>query len=309
MAETTGRALLLTGATGLVGRRLRASLVERYDDVRLLSRSASDGAARPAGSGERRLQWDGVDPGPEALAGAEAIVHLAGEPVFGGLPSAARRKRIRDSRIDSTRALVRGLAALTPAERPATLVCASAVGLYGDRGEELLDERARPGTGFLAQVCMDWEAEARAAAELGVRVVSLRIGVVLSADGGALALMRVPFGLGLGGRLGDGEQFFAWIHLDDLVGVIVWALEGEVEGPVNAVAPESVRNVELTRALARRLRRPARLPVPGFVLRAVLGEMAGELLGSRRVVPRVLEEAGFAFRHPELEEALAAELG
>jgi len=296
--------VVVTGATGLVGRRLVPELEHRFAAVRVLSRSSA-----PERPNQKRFVWDGVDPGRQSLVGSAAVVHLAGEPIFGGLPTAARRDRIRRSRIDSTRALVERIACLDEAHRPRTLVCASAVGIFGDRGEEVLDEASQPGSGFLADVCRDWEAEAERATAVGLRVVRIRIGVVLSRDGGALSLMRVPFSLGIGGRLGDGRQFFPWIHLDDLVGVILWALESSDEGAINAVAPESIRNAELTRALGRVLHRPALLPVPGFVLRRVLGDLAGELLGSRRVRPARLQEVGFAFRHPRLEGALEAELG
>jgi uncharacterized protein (TIGR01777 family) len=225
------------------------------------------------------------------------------------VPTAARLARVRRSRIDSTRAIVERISSLEETRRPRTFVCASAVGYYGDRGEERLDETAASGAGYLAEVCRDWEAEALRAAEAGVRVVCLRIGVVLSSQGGALALMRVPFSLGVGGRLGSGQQFFPWIHLDDLVGVILWALETPVEGVINAVAPEETRNIEFTRALGGTLHRPTLLPVPGFALRLVLGELSGELLGSRRVIPRRLEDAGFAFEHSTLVSALGAEFG
>jgi uncharacterized protein (TIGR01777 family) len=296
--------VVVTGATGLIGRRLVPELERRFARVRVLSRSSA--AEKP---NQKRFVWDGVDPGRESLVGSAAVVHLAGEPIFGGLPTAARRDRIRRSRIDSTRALVERIAALEQPRRPRTLICASAVGFFGDRGEEVLDEASQPGSGFLAEVCRDWEAEAERATAVGLRVVRIRIGVVLSRDGGALSLMRVPFSLGIGGRLGDGRQFFPWIHLDDLVGVILWALESSDEGAINAVAPESIRNAELTGALGRVLQRPALLPVPGFMLRLVLGDLAGELLGSRRVCPARLQQAGFSFRYPTLESALEAELG
>lgn len=297
--------VLISGATGLVGRRLVPRLAERFARVRTLSRSggAARGRIEPA-------SWDGVDPGAAALGGLEAVVHLAGEPIFGGLPTKARLERIRESRVASTRRIVERMAALAPDARPKTFVCASAVGIYGDRGEERLDEQAAPGEGFLAELCRDWEAEAAQAEALGVRVVSLRIGVVLAREGGALALMRIPFSLGLGGRLGDGRQFFPWIHLDDLVEAALFALErDDLRGAVNAVAPEAVRNLELTQALAGVLGRPAVLPAPAFAMRAALGVLAGELLGSRQVVPAKLLAAGFAFRHPTLEGALREALG
>ena len=299
--------VLITGATGLVGGELSARLDERGVRVRTLSRSAPAGA--PSGP-IQRFRWDGVDPGTDALSGCDAVVHLAGEPVFGGLPTADRRRRIRDSRIDSTRALVQRIGELSPADRPGVFVCASAVGYYGDRGEEPLTEDSAPGSGFLSEVCVDWEAEAMKAEALGVRVVCVRIGVVLSRDGGALSMMKIPFSLGLGGRLGNGQQYFPWIHLDDLVGVLLWALDdAAVSGPINGVAPEAVRNAGLTRSLGRVLGRPAFIPVPGFAMKIALGEMAGELLGSRNVQPVTLVKNGFSFRYPDLDSALEAELG
>lgn len=294
----------MTGATGLVGGRLGPQLAARGDRVRTLSRS---GSAPFPGAEARR--WDGVDPGPAALDQIDAVVHLAGEPIFGGLPTEARLRRVRASRIDSTRRIVDRMLERPAGERPATFVCASAVGLYGDRGEELLDETSAPGTGFLAEVCRDWEAEAARAGEGGVRVVSVRIGVVLSKDGGALALMKIPFSLGVGGRLGSGEQFFPWIHVDDLTRVLLFALDEPISGPINAVAPETVRNRDLTRALGEVLGRPTFLPIPALALKAALGAISGELLGSRRVTPSRLLEQGFVFEQPDLIAALEHELG
>lgn len=297
--------VLVTGATGLVGGRLVRSLLADRAEVRAVSRGS--GANLP--HGVTAVQWDGVRVAPAALAGCEAIVHLAGEPVFGGLPNAARRERIRASRIESTRALVESIAALPEAERPRTFVCASAVGYYGSRGEELLTESAAPGRGFLADVCVAWEREAAAAEALGVRSVSLRIGIVLAREGGALVPMARAFRLGVGGRLGNGQQWFPWIHVDDLVAMIRAALaDDRWRGPVNGVGPNPVRNEELTRTLARAVRRPALIPVPGFALRALLGDMADELLGSRRVVPERATQLGFRFQVPTLERALEAEL-
>lgn len=292
--------VLVSGATGLVGRRLVPRLADRFISIRTLSRSGG-----APGAGIESASWDGIDPGAAAVAGVDAVVHLAGEPIFGGLPTRARLARIRESRVASTRRIVERIAAIEEGARPRTFVCASAVGIYGDRGDQELDERAAPGTGFLADLCRDWEAEAARAEALGVRVVSLRIGVVLAREGGALALMRIPFSLGLGGRLGDGRQFFPWIHIDDLVAAILWSLERQdLRGAVNAVAPDAVRNRELTETLARVLGRPAALPAPAFALRAALGPLAGELLGSRRVVPARLVASGFGFQHSALESAL-----
>jgi len=306
---TSPGAVVVTGATGLVGSRLVPVLLDDGLPVAAVTRRPEETRSRVDPRTEL-LGWDGRELAPEDLAGTAALVHLAGEPIFGGPFTAARRHRIRRSRVDSTRALVEALGRVGRERRPDIFVCASAVGYYGSRGEEILDEDASAGDGFLAEVCRDWEAEARRAEDQGVRVVSLRLGVVLAREGGALPRMALPFRLGLGGTLGDGRQWFPWIQADDLVDLVRFAVrEAELRGPVNAVAPEPVRNTELTRALARQLHRPALLRVPGFVLRGVLGELAGELLGSRRVVPRAAQEAGFRFRHPVLAEALAAELG
>jgi uncharacterized protein (TIGR01777 family) len=241
---------------------------------------------------------------PESLEGAAAAVHLAGESVAGGRWSARRRERIRASRVDGTRFLARILAGLNPL--PRVLVCASAVGIYGDRGDELLHEESAPGTGFLARVCADWEQAADAAREAGIRVVHLRIGLVLSRDGGALATMLPLFRLGLGGRLGSGRQYMSWVSLDDVVEMILFCLDNdELEGPVNAVSPRPVTNREFTRTLGRVLKRPALLPAPTPALRLALGRMADELLlASTRVEPARLLAAGFPFRHVGLEDAL-----
>jgi len=294
--------VLVTGATGLVGGRLLPALLDQGLEVAAVSRRRDPPIDPRAGL----VTWDGRALPPDALAGARALVHLAGEPIFGGLPSGARHRRIRESRVGSTRRLVEAIAALPPAQRPEALVCASAVGIYGSRGDAVLDEDAPPGQGFLADVCRDWEAEA---ARAPVRSVSLRTGIVLAREGGALPRMALPFRFGLGAKLGDGRQWFPWIHVADLVALVAAALRDErLEGPVNAVAPAPVRNEELTRALARCLRRPALLRVPAFALRLALGDLAEELLGSRRVVPRKAQAAGFRFAYPELEQALAAEL-
>jgi uncharacterized protein (TIGR01777 family) len=301
------RRILVTGGTGLVGRRLVEALRDDGLEVGAVTRSPErarfDEGVEPVG-------WDGVQVAPEELAKSGAVVHLAGEPVFGGLFTAERRRRILESRVDSTRALVRALSELAPDERPKTFVCASAVGYYGDRGEEELDEDAAPGSGFLSDVCIAWEKAAEPAERLGVRRVSLRIGIVLAREGGALAPMARAFRFGLGGRIGSGRQWFPWIHADDLVGLVRAALDDErYAGPVNAVAPNPVRNAELTKALGAVLRRPTILPLPALPLRLALGELASELLGSRRVVPRRALERGFRFEFEDLARALAVELG
>jgi len=241
---------------------------------------------------------------------AHAVVHLAGEPVFGGRLSEARKRRIHDSRVESARNIAQGLSELPEADRPRVFVSASAVGYYGSRGDERLDESAPPGDGFLADVCVDWEAAVAAAEDSGVRCASLRLGVVLAREGGALPGLRRIFSLGLGGRLGSGRQWFPWVHVEDVVSLIVSAVaDARYRGAVNATAPEPVTNAELTRELAACLGRPAFFPVPAALLRLALGELSEELLGSRRVVPRAALEAGFRFAFPTLPEALRAELG
>jgi uncharacterized protein len=299
--------LLITGASGLVGGRLAADLRARGRNVRVASRKP---ARHTFASGVEAIAWNGRNLPAEALFRLEGVVHLAGEPIFGGRLTDERRRRIRASRVESTEAIVRSLEALPESDRPPVLVCASAVGYYGSRGGQPLDERSGPGEGFLAEVCVAWEQAALAAESLGVRAVCLRIGVVLAREGGALPALALPFRLGLGGRLGSGQQWFPWIQIDDLVSLVRRAIDdGALRGPVNAVAPNPVTNAELTREVARALHRPALLAVPGFALQLALGELADELLGSRRVVPRAALERGFAFAHPTLESALRAELG
>jgi hypothetical protein len=233
----------------------------------------------------------------------DAIVNLAGEPIVSGRWTAARKAEIRRSRIEATRALVDAAAAAEP--RPRMLLNASAVGYYGDRGDTPVDETARPGTGFLARVCVDWEAEAHRAEALGLRVVLLRLGVVLAPDGGALSSMLLPFRAGLGGPLGGGRQWMSWVHRDDVVGLIRDAVGQEAyAGPVNATSPHAVTNKDFARALARAVHRPAFLPVPGVALRLAVGEMASMLLTGQRVLPAVAERVGYQWRQPELPAAL-----
>jgi uncharacterized protein (TIGR01777 family) len=302
------RGVLVSGATGLVGARLTARLARRGDAVRVLTRNP-EAAARRLDARVSPVAWDGLSVPGEELTRAAAVVHLAGEPVFAGRLTPERRRRIRSSRVEGTRSLVRAIGALAEAQRPRTLVCASAVGYYGNRGDERLAEEAPPGRGFLADVCRDWEAAAAQAEAHGARVACLRIGIVLAREGGALPRMALPFRFGAGGRLGDGRQWFPWIHIDDLVALSLAILDDDgIRGPVNASAPDPVRNGELTRTLARLLRRPAPFPVPAFALRLALGELSDELLGSRRVVPARALAHGFAFAHADLEAALAREL-
>ena len=296
--------VLVTGSTGLVGSALLRVLSDGGHIVDRLVRSSPG----DEGGGGR---WD-----PEAgildpveLGGHEAVVHLAGENIAGAPWTPERKARIRDSRVNGTRLLCESLHRL---ERPsATLVCASAVGYYGDRGNEVLREESPPGKGFLAGVCREWEEAAGEAARKGVRVVILRIGMVLSADGGALGKMLPAFRAGVGGRIGSGKQYASWIALSDLVGVILHVLAtNSLTGPVNAVAPQPVTNREFTKTLGRVLGRPTIALLPAFAARFLFGEMADELLlASTRVEPAKLLASGYRFRFPELEGALRCLLG
>jgi uncharacterized protein len=297
----------LTGATGLIGRRLVAALRERGDEVTVLSRSPARARER---LGVDAVAWDPLaGPAPaEALAGRDAVVHLAGEPVAQRW-SAEAKERIRSSRERGTANLVAGLRAAQ--EAPRALVSASAVGWYGPRGDEQVDESEPPGNDFLAQVCVAWEREAQAAAELGIRVAIVRTGVVLDAGGGALAKMLPPFRAGIGGPVAGGRQWTPWIHVDDLVGLYLAALDGGADwsGPLNGSAPAPATNAELSRALGRVLHRPAVLPVPALALRLLYGEMAQIVTTGQRAVPSRPLALGYAYRHPELEPALRAALG
>ena len=282
----------VSGASGLIGRALTDALRARGDRVVALGRRSGD------------LTWDPElgPPPPSALEGADAFVHLAGEPIAARW-SASRKRRILDSRVVGTRHAVEGLRAADP--RPGTFVCASGVGYYGDRGDEPLDERSAPGGDFLAGVCVAWEAEARRATELGVRVASLRTGVVLAREGGALPMLARPFRCFVGGPLGDGRQWLPWVHLDDEVGLILHALDRPaVRGPINMVAPNPVRGRVFAHTLGRVLGRPALFPVPRPVLRLGLGQVVEALLASQRARPSVAEATGYAFRFAELEPAL-----
>jgi hypothetical protein len=302
--ESQSARVLLTGATGLVG----AKLAERLTDLVVLSRDPE--RARRALRASAAHAWaPEVGPPPAAaLANLDCVFHLAGEPVAEGRWTAEKKRRIRDSRVMGTRHLVAGLAA--QASRPRVLVCASAVGYYGDRGDEVLDETSAAGSGFLADVCAAWEREASAAEALGIRVVSARIGVVLSRDGGALAKLLGLFRAGAGGTLAGGRQWIPWLHLDDLVGLLLHAAAHDgVRGAMNAVAPQPVTNRDFTRALAGAVHRPALLPVPAFALRLLLGEMSEVLTASARVLPKLALRTGYVFRYPDLDAALAALAG
>lgn len=298
--------VLLTGATGLVGRSLLRALAQRGMQVTALTRHVSREANH--GDGIEFVAWDGTTPPAHAFDGVDAVVHLAGEPIFGGLPTPRRKQRMHASRVESTRVIVSQIEALPAASRPAALVCASAVGFYGDRGNEWLDEASPPGRGFLPGLCEDWEREAERARVLGTAVVQLRFGIILSRAGGALTTLRRIFGANLGGRLGSGQQWVPWVHLDDAVGALLLALDGGLDGAVNVVAPAPVTNRELTRTLSRQLHRAGFWVVPSFALRAALGDVADELLGSKRVRPAALERAGYQFLFSALTDALEHEL-
>jgi uncharacterized protein (TIGR01777 family) len=297
---------LVTGATGFVGPRLLRLL----DRPVVLSRNLDHARASIGTLAGRIVQWDPMQgpPPAEAFEGIDVVLHLAGESVAEGRWTAAQKARIRDSRVIGTRHLVQGIA--QAAVKPKTFVSASAVGYYGDRGDEELTEAASPANDFLAEVCVAWEREAVAAEQYGVRVVTARTGIVLGAGGGALAKMLTPFKLGGGGPLGNGRQWMPWIHVADLARLYLHAAEKEsIRGAMNAVAPHPVRNSEFTKALARQLHRPAFMPAPYFGLRLLFGEFAKVLFASQRVIPRVALDTGFVFQYPEIVAALREILG
>lgn len=294
--------ILMTGATGLIGQKLSRELRAEGHETVILTRRPERVNKEP---GVIVHGWNpaGETPPAEAWEGVEAVVHLAGEPVAAGRWTEEQKIRIRDSRVTGTRYLVDGMKRLTVP--PRVFVSASAVGYYGDRGNEPLIENSDPGTGFLSRICLEWEREAEKAASSQTRVCLIRIGVVLSREGGAIEKMLLPFKLGLGGQLGDGKQWFPWIHLDDIVGLIRHAIfNQQVSGPLNGAAPGIVTNAEFTRQFAASLNRPVFLPVPAFALRLLLGEMAMVVLSSQKVVPRAALETGYNFKYPELEDAL-----
>lgn len=296
--------VLVTGSTGLVGTALVVALeAAGRRVVRAVRREVRDPATE--------LRWDPVrgEIDRQRLAGVDAVVHLAGANIAGRRWTAAYKQQIRASRVAGTRLLSEALAALP--EGPRVFACASAIGYYGDRGPAVLDESSAPGEGFLPEVCLEWEEACQPARAAGIRTVNLRIGVVLSPLGGALAKMLTPFKLGVGGVVGDGQQFLSWIALDDLVSAIQYALgDAQLSGAVNLVAPQPATNREFTKTLGRVLHRPTIFPMPAFAARLAFGEMADELLlSSTRVEPRRLLESGFQFRYPQLQPALEHLLG
>lgn len=296
--------VLVSGASGLIGSSLVPHLQKTGHRVTRLVRP-------PAPAGPDAVPWDPAAGWIEVgkLEGIEAVVHLSGEAILGRW-TAEKKRRVRDSRVASTRLLAESLAALKT--RPRVLVCASASGYYGDRGDEVLNEDSTPGTGFLADLCREWEAAATAATDAGIRVVPVRIGLVLAPNGGLLGPMLLPFQLGLGGPLGDGRAWWSWIAIEDVVQAFRFALEREdLRGPMNAAAPAPVTNAEFTRVLGRILERPTVLRVPRIALRMLFGDEAAReaMLASGRLVPARLQAAGFRFEFPELEAALRHELG
>jgi uncharacterized protein (TIGR01777 family) len=288
----------LTGASGFIGSRLIARLQRDGHRVRVLGRR------KPAAVDAEFAAWEAVaaEPPVSAVAECDAVIHLAGEPVAQRW-SADVKRRIRDSRIIGTRNLVTALG--KSSSRPATLISASAIGYYGDRGDQPLNEAAPPGKDFLASVCVEWEAEARKAAALGLRTDVLRIGIVLGTEGGALKAMLGPFRSGVGGPAGSGKQWVSWIHVDDVVELLVFSLMNPaMGGTVNATAPDPVRNADFAKELGRVLHRPAAVSAPAFALKLMFGEMAEVVLASQRVLPEAATRAGFVWKYPHLPGAL-----
>lgn len=299
--------VLVSGATGFIGKALCTTLKERGLAFTAFSRRPDRAKSLLPGVKEAYRWRPKLEPAPlAAIQGAQAVVHLAGESVAGRW-NKDKKRAIRESRVVGTRNLVEAIGEAK--SKPGVLVCASAVGYYGNRGEEELTEEAGPGNDFLAEVCQAWEAEALRAEEHGVRVVMPRIGMVLGRGGGALRPMLIPFKMGLGGPVGSGKQWMPWVHIDDVIGIILHAIEfANVKGPVNATAPTPVGNRDFTKTLAQVLKRPAFLPAPAFGLRILFGEFADLLLTSQRILPKRIQETGYKFRHPTLEEALRATL-
>ncbi|MBK9214107.1 MAG: TIGR01777 family protein [Chloracidobacterium sp.] len=290
--------ILITGASGLVGAALQRSFSEKGHEMLLASRS------EPKAANEIRWTVEDGFSEPERLEGLDAVVHLAGESVSGLRWSEEKKKAIRDSRVLGTRSVVDAISKLN--DRPKVLVAASAIGFYGERGDEEMTESSTAGHGFLADVAKEWETEARRAEDAGVRTVLLRTGIVLSKDGGALGTMLTPFKMGVGGVVGSGKQWMSWISIDDHVRVINYVIENEnLRGAVNAVSPGPATNEEFTKAMGEVLSRPTFIPLPEFAVSMLMGEMGDALLlTSTRVIPKRLQDAGFEFKYPSLKEAL-----
>lgn len=292
--------VLITGASGLVGLALQSSFEDKGYEMLLASRKEA--------TDERHIQWS-VEEGftdPERVEGIDTVVHLAGENVSGFRWTDEKKKAIRDSRVLGTRNVVEAISKLK--QKPKTFIASSAIGFYGERGDEEVTESSAPGDNFLAGVCTEWEAESRRAEDAGIRTVLLRTGIVLSKDGGALGTMLMPFKLGVGGVVGSGKQWMSWISMDDHIAVINYVIENEnIRGAVNSVSSHPVTNQEFTKTLGEVLYRPTFLPLPEFAVSMVFGEMGDALLlASTKVLPKRLEEAGFTFKYPELKPAIEA---
>ena len=295
--------VLVTGATGLVGSELVPFLKKQGHDVFRLTRGAAHDATDVVWDPQHNQLPKG------RIEGTEVVVHLAGENIAGKRWNPKVKEELRRSRVEGTKLLCETLGQLET--RPKTLICASAIGFYGDRGNEMLNETSPAGSGFLAGVCQEWEDACAPARQMGIRVVNLRSGVILSSKGGALAKMLPPFKMGVGGVVGTGNQYWSWITIDDMVGIIDFCIKQErMSGPVNATTPGPVTNYEFTKTLGSEIGRPTIIPMPGMIARIALGEMANELLlASSRVMPNRLSEAGYKFLYPSLEPALSHLLG
>ena len=302
--------VFITGASGFLGKRLVRELLRRGDHVVALTRSRKN---LPAADSERLVVVEG-DPTragawEEQVSGCDAVIALAGEPLLAQRWTPEFKRRLVDSRVEGMRRMSATLTALPVEHRPRALIAASAIGYYGSRGDEILDENSPPGSGFTAQLCSDWEAGAKSVEAAGVRVAMLRIGVVVGEGGGILDKMLPAFRAFVGGPVGSGDQYLAWIHLEDLIGVLLLALDNSaVSGPVNLTAPNPVRMREFARTLGKVLHRPSLVPVPELALRLLLGEGAQVPLASQRVLPRRALDLGYTFRYPELTAALTATL-
>ncbi|MCS6829929.1 MAG: TIGR01777 family oxidoreductase [Armatimonadota bacterium] len=301
--------VVIAGGTGFIGKALCRELLIAGHEVMVLTRDPSRATARvPQGAGVTRWSPEQPEGLPQVLSDADAVVNLSGEGIAARRWTPEFKQRLVDSRVNSTRALVQAIQQAEP--RPRVLVNASAVGIYGDRGEEELTEASPAGAGFLPDLAVRWEQAAEEARKVDVRVVKLRIGIVLGEEGGALQKMLLPFRFFVGGPFGSGQQWFPWIHLDDVTGITLHTLQSEaVDGTVNVVAPGIVRSGEFCKALGKVIKRPCWLPVPGFVLRLVAGELGETLLWSQRVIPQRATQMGYTFRYPQVEEALRAVLG
>ena len=292
--------ILVSGVSGPIGTALVPSLESNGAKIVRLMRTYS----RVNSAATEIIPWDPANPiAPEAVSGFDAVIHLAGESIIGRW-SAEKKRKIRDSRVVGTRNLAEALAQAK--NKPQVFVCSSAIGYYGNRGDEVLNETSAPGIGFLAEVCREWEASTQPATDAGIRTVQIRTGIVLSPKGGALAKMLTPFRMGLGGNVGNGRQWMSWIDVEDMVGAILHILKTDlVRGPVNMVAPKPVTNAEFTKTLASVLSRPALLPVPSFVVKLAFGEMGKTvLLAGQRVEPVKLVSSGYPFRFSELRASL-----